>query len=265
MTLPNKQYTIQIGQAQTIHIYLVGCGGTGSFLADNISRLAHTLIAEGRQVRLTFIDHDLIEAKNIGRQKFCQPELGLAKAQALANRYSFAYGLHITTLVAKFHQGQLPSSFRLGTDLAIVISAVDTVKARKTIATAVAIYGDRPHNRLWWLDCGNNYHDGQLIIGNYTGETPGFGELDQCIGLPFPHIAEPGLLKAQAKQRLSCAERLQANLQSHAINNMMASWATVLLHDLILGKLNVWRVRVNLTSKQAFSDPIEKGDENGQA
>jgi len=43
----------------------------------------------------------------------------------------------------------------------IVIGAVDTPEARRDISKAVMEIAG-----TWWLDCGNNYHSGQIILGN---------------------------------------------------------------------------------------------------
>jgi hypothetical protein len=45
---------------------------------------------------------------------------------------------------------------------------------------------------------------------------------------------------------LSCADALQANLQSLTINTMMAAWGMEMLHRLLMGTLDYYRVDVNL-------------------
>jgi tRNA A37 threonylcarbamoyladenosine dehydratase len=51
-----------------VQIYLVGCGGTGSFLIPHLCRIANFLNETGRQIDLTLIDFDRIEEKNLYRQ-----------------------------------------------------------------------------------------------------------------------------------------------------------------------------------------------------
>ena len=46
-------------------IVLVGCGGTGGFLADALGRLLL-----GRDARLFLVDLDRVEPHNLGRQAF---------------------------------------------------------------------------------------------------------------------------------------------------------------------------------------------------
>src|SRR5436305_7506314 len=81
-------------QTQRIALYLVGTGGTGSYLARHVARLAWILQSQYRKtVSVTFIDPDYVEATNVLRQDFCQAEIGLPKARALALRYTAAYGI----------------------------------------------------------------------------------------------------------------------------------------------------------------------------
>lgn len=50
--IPNQQATI----------YLVGCGGTGSFLAQDIARIAYHLKNKSN-IKIWFIDSDVVEKK----------------------------------------------------------------------------------------------------------------------------------------------------------------------------------------------------------
>lgn len=233
--LPQKSYPILVNQTRAVRFVLAGCGGTGSFMADNLSRLAFVLKAEGWRAELAFVDPDIVELKNVGRQKFCQAEIGRPKALTLAERFAYAYGLDIAALPEPFSSRAMDSGWR-GTQ--IVIGAVDTPAARQSIAKAV--------KGAWWLDCGNNYHSGQLILGNSKGLT--INDFGQCTHLPYPHIAEPDLIKPMTipQPELSCADALQANLQSLTINTMMAAWGMEMLHRLLMGTLDYSRVDVNL-------------------
>src|SRR5213592_2577190 len=62
-------------------VVLVGCGGTGGFLAESLCRL---LI--GRQSRLHLVDHDRVEPHNVARQAFDRRDVGSFKAEVLAER-----------------------------------------------------------------------------------------------------------------------------------------------------------------------------------
>ena len=81
-----------------VELYLVGCGGTGSWLAPSLCRIARTLNEKGKATNLIFVDPDIVEQKNVLRQNFCDAEIGLNKAQTLALRYSLSWGVKIEAL-----------------------------------------------------------------------------------------------------------------------------------------------------------------------
>ncbi len=85
-----------------VEFYLVGCGGTGSWLAPSLCRIARTLNEQDKVSSLIFIDPDTVEPKNVLRQNFCDAEIGLNKAQTLALRYSLSWGVRIEALPALF-------------------------------------------------------------------------------------------------------------------------------------------------------------------
>jgi hypothetical protein len=59
-----------------LDLVLIGCGGTGGWLAVNLPRIAYLQKQSGKKVSLTFIDPDRVEAKNIPRQNFIPSDLG---------------------------------------------------------------------------------------------------------------------------------------------------------------------------------------------
>src|SRR3981081_3327534 len=69
--------------AQAATIVLVGCGGTGGFVAESLCRL---LI--GRNAALYLVDPDRVEAVNVARQAFDVGDVGRFKAEVLADRLS---------------------------------------------------------------------------------------------------------------------------------------------------------------------------------
>lgn len=62
------------------NIYIIGCGGVGSWLAPALTLLTSPGL-------VTLIDADTLEEKNLDRQLFSANDLGKSKAEALAERY----------------------------------------------------------------------------------------------------------------------------------------------------------------------------------
>ena len=67
-------------------ITVVGCGGTGGFVAEGLCRLF-----QGRDATIVLVDHDRVESHNLLRQNFYAADVGKFKSQALADRLASTY------------------------------------------------------------------------------------------------------------------------------------------------------------------------------
>lgn len=123
---------------------VVGCGGTGSILAEG---LANMVAGYKKNARMVLVDHDLVEEKNVFRQNFMPSEIGQNKAEALAFRLNLRFGLDIGALAQEVTK-------KPANDAAIYITAVHTVTPRKLFKDS-----------RFWLDLGNDKSTGQAIFG----------------------------------------------------------------------------------------------------
>jgi PRTRC genetic system ThiF family protein len=271
-----KQYRFDLGHPDRIVILLVGCGGTGAFVAHILAQLAVWAKGAGLDLRLYFVDPDHVEEKNLVRQNFCSAEVGYPKAFSLAWRYTAAFGLTITPLVEPFSAELLdrvqPAYSPQGA-LTLVIGAVDNVCARRAIAEALtARLQESTGNRqaYGWLDAGNERFSGQVIFGNSLDPEPLLSPLGYCLGLPLPHLQEPSLLLErerplrQAQDRppvdLSCADLRLLEEQSAMINRAMATWLGLYLYRLLQSRDLTWTSSwLNLSSGVTRSVPITGG------
>ena len=89
---------------------LVGCGGTGGYLAEALCRL---LI--GRRSRLFLVDLDRVEEHNVARQAFDTADAGRFKAQVLAERLSRRFGREIGYSVLPFDRDLHGTLYDAGT------------------------------------------------------------------------------------------------------------------------------------------------------
>ena len=234
----------------SVSIYVVGCGGTGSFLIPHLCRLANWFDAAGKQVSITLIDFDHIEKKNLYRQNFCQAELGYNKAQALAVRYKAMFPQLRVGVIE-----QQASAIKLDRSApTVIIGCVDNAAARKSIEELMVEHSSlmaHGFNQIpcWWIDCGNDYTHGQVAIGNWYSL-----ELDDyvlepaiCTTLPLPTIQYPELLlQPDENETLSCAERALLNGQSLNINSQMAIAAGEMVQQLLNSQLKRMQVEVDL-------------------
>lgn len=222
---PNANKVL-LAPSSTIHLHLVGCGGTGSKAAYPISTVALLLRRMGQQVQLTFYDPDTVEEENIPRQNFVKAEIGQPKAVALATRLA-ARGLTVNAVVQKFRR----LSFSSREELNILIGCVDDYQGRKDMRDSV-------NATTWWLDAGNDFNSGQVLIGNTVRQTElakGFDIPGFVTFLPVPSLVEPGLVLPRAAQLdVSCAEAALRDAQSLFVNDQCAALIGEYLNALLL-------------------------------
>jgi PRTRC genetic system ThiF family protein len=220
-------YRVVLPAVERLAVVLVGVGGTGSALAPSLARLASLLRSKGVALQMHFVDHDIVERRNVLRQNFTEHEIGCFKVDALSFRLNAAFGLDITAVPAAFSAERFEAwtagcDRRAGANL--IISAVDNHLARREIAGVVAAQ----NGRWYCLDAGNEYASGQVLMDNITD--PGaikFDKLGLCTGLPSPYVQEPTLLEPPADDAgpLSCADIALREEQSPVVNQQVAALA----------------------------------------
>ena len=234
--------------ANTLRLYLVGTGGTGSWLAPHVVRLARFLHEKGRNVEVTFIDPDVVELKNVFRQNFGTAEIGALKAETLALRYGPAWEVAIRVYATRFEPKMIELSYG---DVGVVIGCVDNAAARHSIAEVFnqdslhynGTANSSPVPRLWWLDAGNGENTGQVLFGSTRSlktlrtAFPHFPESTYCLQLPSPVLQHPDLLEPRPNEAIdaqpgigtSCAQMTWSGDQSPSINSMVANIAATYL------------------------------------
>ncbi|MFB2891651.1 ThiF family adenylyltransferase [Aerosakkonemataceae cyanobacterium BLCC-F50] len=232
-----------------IQFFLVGCGGTGGFLAPMLARLIVALEKGGMPAQGTFVDFDVVDNLNVPRQNFCDADIGFNKAEVLATRYSLAYGIKLGAYTNYFSGEMVNSQWQ---KLIILIGCVDNSAARIELSKVLDLtdyyYANRELPRVWWIDCGNfgqGVPAGQVLLGSTNDFQPkkAFNDLDNpnfCVNLPSPSFQHPDLLVPQPEeltnQQLSCAQIAAVNAQSLFINQRVATEAIEMLSQLVLTK-----------------------------
>jgi PRTRC genetic system ThiF family protein len=258
-------------QSEHLKLLVVGLGGTGSFLARHVACLVWLLRSAGKQVHLTFIDPDIIEAGNIPRQNFCPAEIGRYKAEALAERYARDFGMAIGCIPTRFSPDLVHTEWQT---LTILVGCVDNAAARVAMEEALQMNETLSNRekpavpRVWWLDLGNGPDYGQILLGSTTRvETLAsafpLGALARCCLLPSPLLQEPKLREARPEEQenhgLSCAELLAANAQAMTINPAIAiEGADYLYRFLVTGTLKKFATYLDLpagTKKSFYVTP----------
>jgi PRTRC genetic system ThiF family protein len=258
---------------QTLQIWLVGCGGTGSWLAPSLARLVAALRVGGKGADLTFVDPDVVEPKNVLRQNFCHAEIGVPKAAALAMRYSAAWGLDIPALSEPFDLRRI--AMPGPEEMYLLVGCVDNAAARRTIFECVTVQNagaeraGRPP-AAWWLDCGNHAESGQVLLGSSSGHAylrHAFEPATICRALPTPAVQRPELLEDRPEELpgadLSCAELAAQSAQSLMVNQGVAAVAADYALRLVMaGGLRKFATYLDLpsgASRSLYTTPEEVG------
>ena len=217
-------------------ITVVGCGGTGGFVAEGLCRLF-----QGREATIVLVDHDRVEPHNLLRQNFYADDVGRFKSQALADRLAKAYGRPVGYSVYPFREydesrsngHSYPGLVDYGESL--IIGCADNAAARRAMAECLP--GDP---RRWLIDAGNDTNWGQVLVGNVSHQRswdePAF--LDQtCYLLPAPTLQRPDLLTAVSARPpdVDCAAALDLTDQDPTINQMMASLVLQVVRRMVAG------------------------------
>lgn len=237
-------------------VVIVGLGGTGAELARLAARTIYHMQRCRLQVpQLVLIDFDTIDEGNIGRQAFAPADLGQPKSQVVAKRLSYALGLDIQYATRPFHHGL----FRpYGT---VLCGAVDNHHARQEMAKTKALI----------IDCGNDHHHGQVVIGNTNDPDEVFQSLETAqsagnrinylptAGTLFPDLLEQAPEIITPEPAPSCAEDIERGDQHLLINNTVAAAASAYLYNLLFRKrIDTFLTHVTLDPIGIRSVPINR-------
>ena len=242
-----------------VQFWLVGAGGTGSFMAMNLARLAFELKQRGKSPTIVIADPDQVETDNIPRSNFCFAEIGQNKAETLAGRVSRAWGIEVGFVKEGFTPALLQSTrddwsvqSSSSNKLTFLVGCVDNHPARLQMHEAVKFYNEQRYDsqgtRLWWIDGGNGRDTGQILIGNRLDgkkicESARKSPILSL--LPAPSLQHPELLQRESAksierqnqttgERITCAERIRLGEQSLNVNQRVAVEMSEMLSELLL-------------------------------
>jgi hypothetical protein len=192
---------------------------------------------------LILTDPDRVERHNLLRQNFYAGDLGQYKSQTLAERLARLYDREIGYLITPYEAPDYPY-YKRG-QLRVTIGCVDNAAARSEIAAGTKV------GQSLWIDAGNSFNSGQVLVGNIT-QSPDLRDIfyrdGTVVGLPAPSLQAPGLLipaeqapglliPAEAP-KIDCAEAVAANEQSPVINQAMAALVLEAVRKLVAGELD---------------------------
>lgn len=245
---------VRIVDPEKTQLVIVGVGGTGGYVLQQIARLLYSLHAQNRPAApVLLIDGDAVEEKNLLRQYFLPQDVGRKKADVLAERYGRAYGIDIgsypeyltgdTDLFGNPERRWEPGFIREG---AVVVGCVDNAATRAILHGKLSDF-----EHVVYIDSGNSavaIPDGGEHVDRYDlAHLKATGWEGQVVcgvrhsgrdAVPFPGEVFPDLLEVLGDEDKvpgdpSCGHTVVSNPQRLMTNLMAATVVLTYLHTLL--------------------------------
>lgn len=194
------------------HIVIIGAGGTGGWFAQFLSKISnHT----EKDIKVTLIDGDRVETKNLIRQNFESADVDSNKATAVGSRFNFdIVDQYITSKemlkdIATMHVGYRP----------VIIGAVDNNGSRKIVEEFMNDFD----NDAVWIDSGNTERDGQVVFYPLNDKGEPFSEMFKTPMELYPDVFNKIDGDERRPDQISCAEQSESAPQNVVANIMAAT------------------------------------------
>ena len=275
-TIYNFQLPTILGKGETpygytnpyrgIDIHIVGCGGTGSYLIQNLARLLKVK-RENYDINLYLYDADVVETKNLIRQNFSNKDIGRSKAEAMAAKVSggfqvpaVAYTKYIESETDVLEMLKVSQSVH---HFPVIVGCVDSMQCRKIIDSGMKMWGNYNFKAVW-IDSGNEEFFGQVIVNSVGGDSleifsketsaeEGYFNLPSFVDIA-PELFTGNLQKTS---EISCAEHALENVQNIGANIFSSTILFMVLNNLICGTgISSGEIKFNALLMQAINKPI---------
>ena len=230
-------------------IVIVGVGGTGAFVAEQVCRLMI-----GNQGHITLIDHDRVEPHNLLRQAFYAEDVGRHKSEAVAERLARQFDRPI-----QYSTGRIENVNRWsmggGIGNPILVGCVDNAEARREMDSVAQHW-----RGCWIVDSGNGRDWGQVLVGNSWGPESMRCTFEDsyCNRVPAPVEQRPDLLTTVPDEPpdIDCAAAMDLLDQDPTINQTMASLTTHTVRRILAGTCNYMGLNVDLQQGTVFPNAL---------
>ena len=222
-------------------VALIGCGGTGSQVLTSLGRMNYALKQLGHPgLVVTAYDGDAVTEANCGRQLFSEQEIGHNKAEVLVTKLNMFFGTRWDCVQSMYNAESTTAN--------IVISCVDTVKARRMIAHRLregSLYGEE--KVYYWLDFGNTKDSGQVVLGTAGRKIEQPKGKRGCVPL-LPSVSDlfdlSSLSDSHSGPSCSLAEALTH--QDLFVNSCLAQAGMAIMWKLFHGVIDIHGAYLNL-------------------
>ena len=241
-----------INPPHELSVAVIGCGGTGSQVLTALGKMNYSLIKLGHPgLHVIAYDADIVTEANCGRQLFSEQEIGHNKAEVLVTKLNMFFGTQWDCVQENYGKDSRTAN--------IVISCVDTVKAREAIAKSLRQYGMYSEDKVYyWLDFGNNANSGQVILGTAGRKIEQPKRKHGCVAL-LPSVNEMFDLSSLDDKHSgpSCSLAQALTRQDLFINSTLANIGMAILWKLFTGIIEIHGSYLNLETMKV--NPIKVG------
>lgn len=212
------------------NICVVGCGGTGSYVLTGLCRFL-SIFQVGKEetiVRVTIVDGDRVEEKNLDRQAFITDDIGSFKAvcfkeairECFPNVSVKAYPEYLVDVkrLTEIMDGEYAEvkalSYKKTSRIDILVGCVDNHRARQ-----VMLKYFRKTRDIFWIDSANEYEKGEVVTGiKAKGKV-----LSPDRTFYFPEVARS---REKRADQISCTA-VNASSPQHILTNQLAAQVTL--------------------------------------
>jgi hypothetical protein len=199
---------------------LIGCGGTGSYLAIPMAKLLKKYM---NYIEVHLYDADKVEENNIERQGFFPSSISFNKVNPLQKEIldlDISCYSHITYVNKKVYSNIL--SNRDSGVLTLCIACVDNQASRKAVIEAIS----ESNRDVIFITPGNELDYGQVITWAYiNGKSIGTNPLELYPSLNKPTDRIPGdrgcSLQKETNTQIICANLMAASLTLNTLYNII--------------------------------------------
>lgn len=226
-------------------VFIIGTGATGSQLLPFLSQLIANIKNRGHKI--TVIDGDHFEDKNMKNQKCTYYDIGKSKAEILCERYSLVYPNLDISYIDNYIKSKddiikIISNRCTYNDIPVIVSCVDNNATRLILNE---VFYDKIFSDLIYIDSGNGTlnRNGQIVVGYKTKKEDNEIQYKDVINVEVYKVLAPvyDMFKKQIDNDnnddidavTSCARVSTDNPQNIATNIMAASTLFTILNELI--------------------------------
>lgn len=245
---------------QNLNFFVIGAGGTGGYLIPNLTRQLSIANANktGLKHKITIVDGDVVERKNLIRQNFVESDIDKNKAEVMAKRYGRAFTQEVSYVESYLNDPEhfqrmindsLNSEVNHSKQHVVIIDCTDNNKTRllmKTTAQAL-----KRTKNVVFLSSGNEEKAGQVVCSfklrdrGAANISNGQGlRQDVCASTPDFFDVFPDTEIDKLPEEVSCAENAISAPQNIATNmtaaNVLFSFANKLIANESISELAVF-------------------------